>query len=165
MIPRTSAVPAWRLSLRSVLAACVGLTLALALAGEACAQPASFGQVVERPIPGDPVMIDSGQIAGKLLPTGVKAYFGVPFAAAPVQKLRWREPQPVPPWRGVLQADRFAPECIQASRSWSGSTAVDSRSAPPAWRTIAVKLSRAKESYTFRSRIDWGRSDFSPFRP
>jgi len=117
MIPRTAAVPAWRLYLRCVLAACVGLTSALALAGEACAQPASFGQVVERPIPGDPVMIDSGQIAGKLLPTGVKAYFGVPFAAAPVQQLRWREPQPVPSWRGVLQADRFAPECIQALRA------------------------------------------------
>jgi para-nitrobenzyl esterase len=117
MIPRISAVPAWRFSSQYVLAACVGLTLALALAGEACSQPASFEQVVERPIPGDPVMIDSGQIAGKLLSTGVKAYFGVPFAAAPVQQLRWREPQPVPPWRGVLQADRFAPECIQALRA------------------------------------------------
>jgi para-nitrobenzyl esterase len=53
-----------------------------------------------------------------LLPTtGVKAYFGVPFAAAPVQQLRWREPQPVSPWHGVLQADRFAPECIQALRA------------------------------------------------
>jgi para-nitrobenzyl esterase len=117
MIRRTSAVPARRLSSRYVLLACVGLTLQLALAGKVCAQPASFGQVVEHPIPGDPVMIDSGQIAGKLLPTGVKAYFGVPFAAAPVQQLRWREPQPVTPWRGVLQADRFAPECIQALRA------------------------------------------------
>jgi para-nitrobenzyl esterase len=117
MIRRTTAAPARRLSMRYVLAACVGLTLPLALAGKVCAQLASFGQVVERPIPGDPVMIDSGQIAGKLLPTGVKAYFGVPFAAAPVQQLRWREPQPVPPWRGVLHADRFAPECIQALRA------------------------------------------------
>ena len=117
MIQRTSAVPARRLSTRYILAACVGLTLQVALPGKVFAQSASFAQVVERPIPGDPVRIDSGQIAGKLLPTGVKAYFGVPFAAAPVQQLRWREPQPVAPWRGVLQADRFAPECIQALRA------------------------------------------------
>ena len=117
MIRRTSAAPARRLSMRYVLAACVRLTLPLALAGQVCAQLASFGHVVERPIPGDPLTIDSGPIAGKLLPSGVKAYFGVPFAAPPLGPLRWREPQPVPPWHGTLHADRFAPECIQALRA------------------------------------------------
>jgi para-nitrobenzyl esterase len=118
MFWRTPAAPARRLSSWCFLPACVGLTLQLAVAGTACAQqPPSFAEVVERPIPGDPVTIDSGQIAGKLMPGGVKAYFGVPFAAAPVQQLRWREPQPVPLWHGVLYADRFAPECIQALRA------------------------------------------------
>src|ERR1700754_4591379 len=89
-------------SLRRVgLAACLGLTLPLALAGPIRAQGAAFGSVVESPIAGYPVTIDSGQIAGKLLASGTKAYFGVPFAAAPVQQLRWREPQPVQPWHGV----------------------------------------------------------------
>jgi para-nitrobenzyl esterase len=91
--------------------------LQLGSAATVAAQGASFEQVVERPIPGDPVTIDSGPIAGKLLPSGVKAYFGVPFAAPPIGPLRWREPQAAPAWHGTLHADRFAPECIQALRA------------------------------------------------
>jgi para-nitrobenzyl esterase len=73
-------------------------------------------QIVEAPAPGDPVATDSGRIAGKLLSSGVRGYFGVPFAAPPVGELRWREPQSVRPWQGVYNADRFAPECIQILR-------------------------------------------------
>ncbi len=73
-------------------------------------------QVVDRQIPGDPIDIDSGKVAGKLLDSGVRAYLGVPFAAPPTGALRWREPQPVKPWKGVFNADRFAPECIQILR-------------------------------------------------
>jgi para-nitrobenzyl esterase len=73
-------------------------------------------QVVETPIPGDPIAIDSGLVAGKLLPSGVKAYLGIRFAAAPFGELRWREPQPVKPWEGVYNADRKMPECIQVLR-------------------------------------------------
>jgi para-nitrobenzyl esterase len=79
-----------------------------------CAE--AHAQIVDRPIPGDPVAIDSGEVAGKLLDSGVRGYFGVPYAAAPTGALRWREPQPVRPWRGVYNADRFAPECIQILR-------------------------------------------------
>jgi para-nitrobenzyl esterase len=82
----------------------------------ACGQLA-WGQVVETPIPGDPLMIDSGRIAGKVLPNGVKAYLGIPFAAAPVRELRWKEPQPVAAWKGVYNADRKMPECIQVLRA------------------------------------------------
>ncbi len=88
-----------------------------ALAGSARAQVSPYGQVRERPIPGDPVRADSGLVAGKLLPSGVKAWFGVPFAAPPVRDLRWREPQPVPPWSGVLEALQQAPECVQMLRA------------------------------------------------
>ena len=73
-------------------------------------------QIVERAIPGDPVSIESGKLAGKLLDSGVRAYLGVPYAAAPTGALRWREPQPVKSWAGVYNADRFAPECIQILR-------------------------------------------------
>jgi para-nitrobenzyl esterase len=51
-----------------------------------------------------------------LLASGAKAYLGIPFAAAPVRELRWREPQPVRPWRGVYNADRKMAECIQVLR-------------------------------------------------
>src|SRR6266699_6586377 len=73
-------------------------------------------QIVETPVPGDPISIDSGKVAGKILESGVKAYFGMPFAAAPVGELRWKEPQPAKPWKGVYNADRKMPECIQVLR-------------------------------------------------
>ncbi len=73
-------------------------------------------QIVETPVPSDPVSTDSGKVAGKVLASGVKAYFGIPFAAAPVDDLRWREPQPVKAWKGVYHADRKMPECIQVLR-------------------------------------------------
>jgi len=74
-------------------------------------------QVIEKPVPGDPVKIDAGKVAGKLLPSGVKAYLGIPYAAPPVGDLRWREPQPVSSWQGVYNADRKMPECIQPLRA------------------------------------------------
>jgi para-nitrobenzyl esterase len=88
----------------------------LALGMLAAASIAAQAQVVEAPVPNDPVLIESGRIAGKLLPSGVRAYWGVPFAAPPVGDLRWREPQALQPWRGVYNADRFAPECMQILR-------------------------------------------------
>jgi para-nitrobenzyl esterase len=77
---------------------------------------AAVAQMVETPVPGDPVTIDSGKVAGKVLQSGAKAYLGIPFAAAPVRELRWREPQPVKSWKGVYNADRKMPECIQVLR-------------------------------------------------
>jgi para-nitrobenzyl esterase len=74
-------------------------------------------QVVEKAVPGDPIAIDSGLVAGKILPSGVKAYLGMPFVAAPVRENRWREPQPVKAWKGVYNADRMMPECIQPLRN------------------------------------------------
>jgi para-nitrobenzyl esterase len=86
------------------------------LATTALWMSSSQAQVVENPIPGDPVAIDTGNISGKLLPSGIRAYFGVPFAAPPTGDLRWHEPQPREAWKGVYNADRFAPECIQILR-------------------------------------------------
>ena len=93
----------------------VAILLGLAVAGPFAASRAT-AQVVERPIPEDPVVVDGGALSGKLLDRGVRAYFGVPFAAPPVRDLRWREPQPIAPWKGVYHADRKAPECIQVLR-------------------------------------------------
>lgn len=95
---------------KKVLCAMAMGALALWQAGAASAQ------IVARPIKGDPVVIDSGKLDGKLLPSGVKAYFGIPYAAAPVRQLRWRAPQPATPWEGVYHADRMGPECIQLLR-------------------------------------------------
>jgi para-nitrobenzyl esterase len=83
----------------------------------AAASPLVTAQVIEAPVPGDPVAVDGGRIAGKLLPSGVRAYFGIPFAAPPLRDLRWREPQPVRPWQGIRYTAAFAPECIQTLRA------------------------------------------------
>jgi para-nitrobenzyl esterase len=76
----------------------------------------SAAQIVVTAIPEDPVSIDSGAISGKVLTSGVKAYFGIPFAEPPLGDLRWRAPQKVEAWKGVYHADRLAPECIQVLR-------------------------------------------------
>lgn len=77
---------------------------------------AASAQIVERAA-GEPVRTDKGLVAGITLPSGVRAWLGVPFAAPPVRELRWRDPQPRAPWQGVWNADRFAPECIQPLRA------------------------------------------------
>ncbi len=43
----------------------------------------------------------------------ITAYKGVPFAAPPVGKNRWRAPQPCCNWEGVLDAFTFAPISVQ----------------------------------------------------
>ncbi|TFW29276.1 carboxylesterase/lipase family protein [Duganella callida] len=61
-----------------------------------------------------PVRVTGGEIAG-LRAGGLNTYFGIPYAAPPVGELRWREPQPVVPWKGVRQAGSFAPACAQTA--------------------------------------------------
>jgi para-nitrobenzyl esterase len=60
----------------------------------------------------DPIRIDSGLVEG-VRNDGLTIYKGIPFAAAPVGALRWREPQPPPAWQGVKRADAFSPVCPQ----------------------------------------------------
>ena len=64
------------------------------------------------------LQISSGKMQGVLTPDGkVVAYKGIPFAAPPVEDLRWKPPQPVGRWKGVLLARDFGPHCIQFG-SW-----------------------------------------------
>jgi para-nitrobenzyl esterase len=70
-------------------------------------------------IQGDPVKIESGLIAGKLLPNEVKAYLAIPYAQPPVGELRWREPQPVKPWKGIRAADNYCQPCAQKGNNSS----------------------------------------------
>ncbi len=52
--------------------------------------------------------IEGGQIQGvKADINGVYVYRGIPYAAAPIGELRWKEPQPVVPWEGVKVCDQF----------------------------------------------------------
>lgn len=63
------------------------------------------------------VQLDSGMIAGTSgKDADVQVYKGIPYAAAPVGDLRWREPQPVAHWDGVRNADEFGAMCMQSAR-------------------------------------------------
>ncbi len=56
---------------------------------------------------------ESGQVEG-IQEDGYMSFKGIPFAAPPVGELRWKDPQPVERWEGVLKADTFACGCSQA---------------------------------------------------
>jgi len=60
----------------------------------------------------DPVRVGSGRVSG-VASGDVRVYKGIPFAAAPVGKLRWRPPQPVVTWEGIRRCTAFAPSCPQ----------------------------------------------------
>jgi para-nitrobenzyl esterase len=66
-----------------------------------------------------PAVIESGAIEG-VTQDALTIYMGVPFAAPPVGELRWREPQPVAPWKATRQATSFAPACMQKGVSMPG---------------------------------------------
>ena len=65
------------------------------------------------------VSVTGGDIRGIFNKDGsVEIYAGIPFAAPPVGDLRWKEPQDVIPWNGVLEADHFAPMAMQTQSGW-----------------------------------------------
>lgn len=45
----------------------------------------------------------------------ITAFKGIPFAAPPVGKNRWRAPQPAESWKGIREAYRFAPISMQST--------------------------------------------------
>ena len=63
-----------------------------------------------------PVQVREGTVTGKTLVSGVRTYFGIPFAAPPLRELRWRAPQPALAWNGVRQAIALPPMCPQGMR-------------------------------------------------
>jgi para-nitrobenzyl esterase len=58
------------------------------------------------------VTVDTGTLAGTL-EAGSRIFRGIPYAAAPIDELRWKEPQPVSAWNGVRDASRFGDRCQQ----------------------------------------------------
>ena len=71
----------------------------------------------------EPIKVQGGLVSGTPgWGWGVREFRGIPFAAPPVGKLRWRPPQPVVSWQGVRAADRFSPACIQRQQPTSSSS-------------------------------------------
>jgi para-nitrobenzyl esterase len=101
---RTLAVAA---CLASLLAGCAGGTSS---AGHHTHHDA-VGQGAPAPLV---VAIADGRIRGKQ--TGqMNEYLGIPYAAPPVGRLRWRPPQPPARWSGIRPATSFGPHCPQVA--------------------------------------------------
>ena len=46
--------------------------------------------------------------------TGIRKYFGIPYAKPPVGELRWKAPQALDNWDGVKATKKFGPRAVQA---------------------------------------------------
>ena len=60
------------------------------------------------------VKTEQGKVTGKTINDGkVKAFLGLPYAAAPVGDLRWKAPEPPAKWKGERDATKFGASCAQ----------------------------------------------------
>jgi len=80
----------------------------------------------------DPVRTDAGPLSGVTLPSGVRAFRGIPFGAPPLGDLRWRPAQPVAKWDGVRKADTFGNVCTQPKGRGRLNVSVDLPDSPAA---------------------------------
>ncbi|MBN1907017.1 MAG: carboxylesterase family protein [Deltaproteobacteria bacterium] len=65
----------------------------------------------------DPLKIDTGYISGTMvgdIDNPIRAYRGIPYAAPPVNNLRWKPPQPATPWKEIRQCTAFTKTPPQA---------------------------------------------------
>ena len=65
------------------------------------------------------VPVTGGSVHGKTLDDGSELFRGIPFAAPPVENLRWKPPQPVIPWNGIRDATAQPASCIQVDQGWN----------------------------------------------
>jgi len=86
----------------SLLSFCVWSS-AMAISAHAQTQPSETPPTVKT---------GQGAVSGKLI-NRVRAYLGIPYAAAPVGELRWQAPQPPAAWRGTRDGTAFGQRCAQ----------------------------------------------------
>lgn len=71
------------------------------------------------PLPAQVVQVDGGAVRGKTLDDGTEVFRGIPFAAPPVEDLRWKPPQPVVAWSGIRDATVQPASCVQNDQGWN----------------------------------------------
>lgn len=101
------------------------------------------------PAPGVAAIQEAHVTGGTVMGTmnnGVASFKGIPFAAPPVGRLRWKPPQPVVSWDGIKSSNSFGPPCAQKSGNeihgsedclylnvWSGATNPSERRPVMVW--------------------------------
>lgn len=61
------------------------------------------------------VTTSKGKIQGIAENEAVVAFKGIPYGQPPLGELRWKEPQPVKNWEGIMKADQFGPSAMQTN--------------------------------------------------
>jgi para-nitrobenzyl esterase len=69
---------------------------------------------------GGPIVATNGGLVQGTATATADEFLGIPYAAPPVGKLRWRPPQPAAHWPGVRQATAYAPHCAQPGSAVGG---------------------------------------------
>ena len=67
---------------------------------------------------GPVVSVTGGQVRGRATDGGA-VFKGIPYAAAPLGDLRWKEPMPVKGWSGVKETVEYGAPCSQISAGWN----------------------------------------------
>lgn len=96
----------------SRLIRCITAVLMIVAAVSGCGTAKPVGQGADA----DVVWTTSGPVRGRVTP-GLRIFEGVPYAAAPVGRLRWRSPEAPIPWTAVRDATKPGLRCIQDVRA------------------------------------------------
>ena len=69
----------------------------------------------------------------------ITSFKGIPFAAPPVGKNRWRAPQPCQKWEGVKECYKFAPISVQntpdpRTNPWDPQPYANPHALPCSWK-------------------------------
>jgi hypothetical protein len=107
---------------KAFIAAAFAALATAALGGVAIAQtpPGPGGLSAQQPpappppLSGAVLKLKQGRLQG-FVKDGVAVFRALPFAAAPVGDLRWKEPQPAKAWRGVWPAKVAEASCADLS--------------------------------------------------
>lgn len=93
-------------------AASVFLAPMLLLLTPACSDLPAKGVATGRGVSADNAMTESGALKG-VVADDVLSFKGIPYAAPPTGRFRWRPPQSAARWEGVRAAADYAPDCMQ----------------------------------------------------
>jgi para-nitrobenzyl esterase len=64
------------------------------------------------------IKVDGGLVRGKAWKDS-SLFRGIPFAAPPVENLRWKPPQAVISWKGIRESVDQPPSCVQNDQGWN----------------------------------------------